>query len=636
MAKLKDGLFEVRGRRQYVMGINYLPARFGHSGDFWKTTDYTDVVRDFKIIRTIGIEAIRLPLPITVMPRAGQIDQDIVRAIDKVIGLAADAGLLVVPNLFHTGGFWKTDWVTSETAFSSPEVLKHEAEILRLIVGKYRDDERILAWDICNEPWWIFGTAWQKDKARFRKPLVEWVKKFTAEMRKIGASQPFTIGVDHAGVCQEVGAEIDAIGAVIDFTSTHFYSRYIIGEFLIDETNSIRDTYYGPFNLVRATPRGKDGGPFEFGNSTQFISEKKQADHMRVTFYSSLANGASCWFPWVFQDFAQSSWKDYRHQPHEIYFGMFRADGSEKPVVEEIRRFSRMIKTLEPEKHRRVTPKAAILASKDWYGDLAFCSRAAFNAFCLAKEAGIDTDHAKMSDDWSPYRIIFCLTTGLTIDDMDKIRKYVENGGVFVVSPTSSYLNIRYLQELFGVTTEEAIYLTDSVAVKVDRNWNGLKKGVRMEFSSPKLDGKFLYSVSPAGCDVVMSDTLGRPAMTCHKAGKGYAVLLSFPLEYAMAVIPHAHQEIPAWQVYRAIAALTDVARPVNAEHPYIETGVLEGRDSTIAMFINHERTAVTAPVKVVREPRRVFELLSGKPVKTWQKLALDPSEVRVWRFEAR
>ena len=628
-----SALFRLHGQLQYILGINYLPPQFGHSGDFWKRPDYAGVEADLRKIKAAGIGAIRLPLPITVMTKAPDLDQGVIAGFEKILALADGIGLKVVPNLFHTGGFWKTDWLTSETAFCSDEVLGHEKTILAAFVTPHKNDPRIIAWDICNEPWWIFGTAWQKDAERFRPQLRSWVAKFCAAMRALGASQPLTIGVDHAGICQEVGADVDAIAANVDFTSPHFYSRYIIGEILIDETNTLRDTYYGPFNFARATPRGKPGGCFEFGNSTQFISEAKQAPHMRVALYSSLAAGANLWFPWVYQDFAPSDYKDYNHQPHELCFGMWRADGSPKPAVAELTAFAQTLGHLQAGGYERALPTAALLCPRDWYGNLKHNAKAYFNAFCLAREAGFAVDFVPITGDLSPYQLLISPTTDYHLDELHKIRDYVSAGGTLLMSPTNLYLVTRHIQEVFGVITEEVLNMPTWITTRAEVDLPFLPAGKRMTFFSSQLTGTYQYHFTPNGCQVLLRDTFGRPALTRHAFGKGTAMALSFPLEYAMAVIPHAHQTLPAYTIYAAAAAAANLKSPVHAAHPQIETALLHGQDSLVAIFINHEPTPITAPVDLATSFESITSFPDGKPVADPHAIALAPSGVALIRY---
>lgn len=65
------------------------------------------------------------------------------------------------------------------------------------IVGGHKNDRRILAWDLCNEPY-SYGTAREKIP-EIVKAETAWLKGLYDQCKRLGASSPVTVGI-HPGV----------------------------------------------------------------------------------------------------------------------------------------------------------------------------------------------------------------------------------------------------------------------------------------------------------------------------------------------------------------------------------------------------------------------------------------------------
>ena len=139
-----------------VRGFNYQPS-YGSSGiELWQRFDAGVIDRELGLGKKFpGMNAIRLWLSWDSFLRnpkrfAGNFDQ----ALD----IAQKYGLVVMPVLFNRwhdavldyGGIYidhflpKVSWVQKRKMFDP---------YLEAIVGGHRDDPRILAWDLCNEPY---------------------------------------------------------------------------------------------------------------------------------------------------------------------------------------------------------------------------------------------------------------------------------------------------------------------------------------------------------------------------------------------------------------------------------------------------------------------------------------------------
>ncbi len=148
-------------------------------------------------------------------------------------------------------------------------------------------------------------------------------------------------------------------------------------------------------------------------------------------------------------------------------------------------------------------------------------------------ERSIATDVISPDDDFSKYKIIAApMLYSMSEKTVEKIRAYVENGGIFVTTYITGYVNENdlcylggfpagVLKEVFGIWNEEidTMYEWDSVSIK-------------------SIDGKE-YTAKDY-CELIHADTAetlaeytsdymsGTPCVTCNSYGKGKAYYIAF------------------------------------------------------------------------------------------------------------
>lgn len=156
--------------RPWVCGFNYLPSTSVNFLEMWHqdTFDLPTIARELGWAGEIGFNAIRINLHTLIWQhdRDGLLDR-----LDTVMDVASKAGLDTVPCLFDDCGFGGAEpvygpqsepvpGVHNSRAVASPgrEVVmdpQARADLgayVRDLVGSFRDDRRILFWDLYNEP----------------------------------------------------------------------------------------------------------------------------------------------------------------------------------------------------------------------------------------------------------------------------------------------------------------------------------------------------------------------------------------------------------------------------------------------------------------------------------------------------
>ena len=197
-------------RLEAVRGVNYVPSNAVNPTQMWSELDAATIDRELAFAEELGLNSIRAFLQYVVYEgdAAGFLDR-----FDVVLGLAGSHGLSVMPVLFDDcwldepflgdqapeprpgrhNPYWQRSPGKRRLGLAFRPALRRYVEDL---LGRFGRDERIIAWDLYNEP-------------EAADPSVALVRDVFAWARSVGPSQPLT-------ACW--------YGALLsDITSIHFY-----------------------------------------------------------------------------------------------------------------------------------------------------------------------------------------------------------------------------------------------------------------------------------------------------------------------------------------------------------------------------------------------------------------------------
>ncbi|MCG6904128.1 MAG: cellulase family glycosylhydrolase [Rhodobacter sp.] len=157
-------------KRPWVCGCNFLPSTAVNFIEMWHadTFDMPTIERELGWAAGIGFNAIRINLPF----QGWQHDRDgLFDRLDRVMGVAGDLGIDTVPCLFDDCGFggaepvWgpqpaPVEGVHNSRAVASPgraavadtTLRKDLQAYVRDCIRTFRNDPRVLFWDLYNEP----------------------------------------------------------------------------------------------------------------------------------------------------------------------------------------------------------------------------------------------------------------------------------------------------------------------------------------------------------------------------------------------------------------------------------------------------------------------------------------------------
>lgn len=210
--------------RPWPRGLNFLPSTAVNYLEMWhpETFDPATIARELGWAADLGLNAVRVDLPHLVWEhdRSGLLDR-----VDRFLAVAADAGLSTVPCLLDDcefGGAPATyarqpdpvPGVHNSRAVASPgrdRVMDRTTwpsveRYVRDLVGSFGDDDRVLMWDLYNEP----GNRMVFDASGFSEHDAELPAHSLALMercfdtaRDSGPSQPLTVGAWSAFAADE-------------------------------------------------------------------------------------------------------------------------------------------------------------------------------------------------------------------------------------------------------------------------------------------------------------------------------------------------------------------------------------------------------------------------------------------------
>ena len=404
---------------RFSLGINYWPRRSAMA--MWQRFDAGEIREDFQRIAELGLDTVRFFLRWDdFQPAPDTVDATMLARLETVVDIAAEAGLVTMPTLFcgHMSGVnWLAAWtldpgtphgrfrtIASKAEspygigdFYSGPLLDAQLLFARTAGARLHAHPAVVAWDLGNE------------FSNLREPAneyaaAEWSRRLTGVLEEASAI-PVTAGTHGEDLSRDRKLRLSMLCAPHAFATMHGYTVYS------GFSRNRLDPEVVPFLAYLAAGFSHKPVLFtEFGNPTcppgklspfervalpgeppnptispddpvlapsACLSEDEMAAYCTNVLDRLHADGRLGAYWWCWADYADALRDEppFDRAPHELSFGIVRADGSEKPVAAALAAFARERRTV-------VEPRdIPVIAEVYYYRTLPTSTKTLYDAF---------------------------------------------------------------------------------------------------------------------------------------------------------------------------------------------------------------------------------------------------------------
>jgi hypothetical protein len=291
----------------WLRGFSVVPSWGARIEDAWWLYDGARFREEVSLARQVHANCIRLWIEFTAwMADPDRVTERFVDAV-KAIG---EAGMKVMPCLFnrwHDGRFdYGGTYAENLRADWQPQLAYVRAVVTPLVA-----DERVLIWDLCNEP------QAHDLNSELNQREFAWLKAVAETVRGCGAQQPITIGTMNGG-------NIETFAPLMDVLCAHPYARDRQGlEGMIRSYEALRQKHGKPLLVNECIPGCLD--------------DAKRAECAR--YYTELLGAAGFgWMGWALREGKAISTRRDRYDGNGIdgqgFHPFFTKDGRLRPGLD--------------------------------------------------------------------------------------------------------------------------------------------------------------------------------------------------------------------------------------------------------------------------------------------------------------
>jgi len=600
----KGWLVGADGHPLYVVGVNYVAPHV--CTNFLEDWRPGPIEADLRRIAGMGLNAVRIPVFWGFAePEEGVFNPLAFERLDQFLEMAGRHGLYVMPwFLVGIATVQKDVLYRNGRPFFEGGMLWAAENHLRTFARRYRDNERILFWDICDEPEFYARQAGAEplpyDARRFR----HWLTHMYEAFKKEDPNHLVALGFGEIAT-ENFGYTLRDAAGVLDAMTVTCYPYDSSVEGLDTVRNNYYPAFYAKMNLFPGKPVFTCEAP---GFTTVAFAEDMIGRYFNVSLYSGLMNGSTGALPWCYNDFDPAIWegRELDHQPLEPYFGIVANDGRLKASGEALEAFGRFTRSAGITDYVRAKPQTGILVPEGYYHDVAGAKRKIRAAMQFAKGCGADIEFAWDDRDFGDFRLLVApvMVGGppnhhVRTSVWRRLADFTRGGGTLV----HSYDGIRGLSAhfngLFGVETQTRHKDFGFGAVRFDRDFGPWKAGQAV--AVPAVGRDEYLVVKPLGAEVVARFANGHPAILKNAFGDGTAWLMTAPFHNGVFEIPlDQYLAHPLFAAYDAIFAETGPRRPVRYVRPELETCLFTRPDGQQLLFVlNHGAEDIAADLRL-------------------------------------
>jgi hypothetical protein len=316
-----------RGKPIKLKGTNFYP-KDGAWANMWERWDGPATLQDLARSRELGLNTVRILVPYK--PVNGWTDKDTgavypeyLEELRQFVQMAADMDMKVIVALFD---FYDP---SEDKAVAGSAAEARDKRYLQDIVPVFANDDRVLAWDLHNEP--DQYTTWRDDEDP--AALIEWLDRMAAEVRRLDHNHLVTVGMslfDNLFVADKSGAPTleekprgRTVADISDFISFHSYNA----------GNMDWQIKYIKGHTTRPIVLQETGWPTGPPCQQPDYSERQQVLLYDLMVKAATAGDIAGLLQWQLWDFKPGSSAGGGRETHEDYFGLLRRDGTWKAAM---------------------------------------------------------------------------------------------------------------------------------------------------------------------------------------------------------------------------------------------------------------------------------------------------------------
>ena len=375
---------------RFSLGVNYWPRRSAMA--MWQRWDLGEIREDLGRIAALGLDAVRFFLRWDhLQPAPDRVDATVLARVEAFVNAAAEAGLRTMPTFFsgHMSGVnWLPSWTLDPAApagrfrtitergdsphgigdFYTGALLDAQIVQARAVGERLRRHPAVTAWDLGNE----FSNL--REPARIADADA-WSRRLTDALEE-ASGIPVTAGTHGEDLSRDRNIRLSSLCARFPYATMHGYPVYSgfsrdrldpdVVPFLSAVTAAFAQkpvlfTEFGnptcppgkrsPFERVALPdePPQPDISPADPERATYAcLTEDEMASYATAVLDRLHRDGRLGAYWWCWADYADALRGEppFDRAPHELSFGIIRADGSEKPVAAALGAFAREGRTV--------------------------------------------------------------------------------------------------------------------------------------------------------------------------------------------------------------------------------------------------------------------------------------------------
>jgi hypothetical protein len=584
---VNENFFEIDGRTQAILGTTYMASDVQRQ--FFMSPNAFVWDRDLTELRAAGFNMLRTGWwsAWDQITKDGVIHEEMLRALEAFLMTARKHNFPVQFTFFS----FIPEVLGGANAYLDPEALGRQKELLLAVVERFKDVP-YLSWDLINEPsfanpnqlwmtrpnrdrfelaaWneWLrarypsraaLGDAWQtvlppelesvplpaeeefSPKVGYRtarganalklydyylfaqEKFHAWVTQLRDAIRATGSKQLITVGQDEGGVRDRLSPAF--FGDALDFTTNHTW--WLHDDLLWD---SLVAKQPGKPLLIQETGIGRQL-QFDASSRSSLESDANLLERKLAVAIGTSA-GAIHWLWHI---------NSYMRDDNEAAIGAVRADGTEKPEAEVLRKFAAFAAAAGSALSRPDDPPVVIVTSQAFqYSALNWLALEAqtkavraLHSYCRVPGAVLaENQIARLGN---PKLVILPSPHALSEERWQALLKYVENGGSLLITGSPARdTHWRLTQRLAALGLDAAVQPLTFRQAELDLGTE--KLGLSFAFEKQQFIEALAFSNGKTFREL--------------SRGKGRIFLASYPVELAEGL--DAAAALYAWALRRA------------------------------------------------------------------------------------